>query len=100
MTFFKDIVVKLRLSVTLLDAFRCCRHVITIKKYLFYLFSYKYKLSKEYLLEYPQGAALISLIFIFENILQQKTILTFFKDNVLKVRLSVTFKTFFAVVDM
>ena len=63
---------------------------MTITKYLFYLFSYKYKLSKEDLLEYPLGAALISFIHIIKNKLQQNTTLTFFKDNVVKLRLSVT----------
>ena len=58
---------------------------MTITQYLFYLFNNKYKLSKEDLLEYPQDAALISLIYINENILQQKTILTFFKDISVKL---------------
>ena len=64
---------------------------MTITKYLFYILSSKYKLSKEGLLEYPHDAVIISLIHIIEIILQQKTILTFFKDIVLKLRLSVTF---------
>ena len=56
-------------------------------------------MSKEYLLEYPQGAALTSLNHIIENIFQQMTILTFFKNIVFKLGLSVTFKMHFAVID-
>ena len=67
---------------------------MTITKYLFYLFCYKSKFSIEYLLEYPQGAALLSFFHNFENILQHETILTFFIDIVLKLRLSVPLKSF------